>query len=144
MVLEDLYANTNTNTKDVATRKTHKLRNSISKSSRSLSGDEDTSAGVKTGVKNQNHTNHVNVNNNNNVTREQVKESLVRLCMRDSNMEIDYKANMKAWYNDALPDHWVRQTKKYKERYLSKYNTEDPRTYVIRDCQRIEKVMLYV
>ena len=141
-MLEDLYANTNT--KDVATRKTHKLRNSISKSSRSLSGDEDISAGVKTGVKNQNHTNHVNVNNNNNVTREQVKESLVRLCMRDSNMEIDYKANMKAWYNDALPDHWVRQTKKYKERYLSKYNTEDPRTYVIRDCQRIEKVMLYV
>jgi hypothetical protein len=33
---------------------------------------------------------------------------------------------MKAWYNDYLADHWVKQMNKFKQPYLREYGDPDP------------------
>lgn len=45
--------------------------------------------------------------------------------MRSAQFEEKYQADMKAWYNDYLPDHWTKQMNKFKQPYLREYGEPD-------------------
>lgn len=58
-------------------------------------------------------------------TEEKVEAALETVGMRSAQFEDSYQADMKAWYNDYLPDHWVKQMNKFKQPYLREYGEPD-------------------
>lgn len=54
-----------------------------------------------------------------------VKAGLQTVGIRSTQYEDSYAADMKAWYNDYLPDHWTRQMNKFKAPYLRQYGEPD-------------------
>jgi hypothetical protein len=69
-------------------------------------------------------------NKNNVAFRNMILDASSRIGIRGEHFQSKYKADMKAWYNDYLPDHWTRQVQKYKQPYLKKYaNKKDINDY---------------
>ena len=66
--------------------------------------------------------------------------------IRGEHFQNEYKADMKAWYNDYLPDHWTRQVQKYKQPYLREYanakNIDDYENMIVQGPGQLEVFLI--